>query len=928
MHIKRFHSLGKGFTEDINISWVVPFCMKINARLHLKIAIFSVAFCVFFPAAWAQQIPSPDSTLKQAAIQADTTKFLTDSLALLNKPLTVDTLGIDTIAKTVKPKKEVIEAPVMFKGQDSLRFDVKGKRVFLYKLADISYQEINLKADFIQMDFENNSIYATGLKDSTGKTIGKPIFKEKDQEFKSEVISYNFKTEKGVIQKVITHDNDGYLHGIKVKKFPDKTINVSSGSYTSCNLDHPHFAFKFNRAKVIPENKIVTGPAYLTIQDVPTILVIPFGFFPNKKGQRSGIIIPTYGESAERGFYLERGGYYWAINDYLDLTLTGDIYTRGSWRISPEMRYIKRYKYSGNLNLGYARNVLGELGDANFSDRRDFSIQWSHRQDPKARPKSTFSSNVNIVSGSYNRYNPNTINNYFQNTFQSSITYQTRFGDNVFLNVAANHSQNTSTHAVNVTLPVITLSVNRFYPFRKKEATGKKAWYEDISMNYTSNAENRINTLDSLLFTDAVFNDMQNAVKHTIPISNSIKVLKYFNLTNSINYNERWYFKTIRKNWVNDSLITATDTTVGYVDVDTVNGFEAARDFSFSSSLSTRIYGMYTFKKGPVMAVRHVVNPSISFSYNPDFSSEFWGYYKPYQKDAKGTMGEYSIFEGAMYGSPPSAKSGRISFSISNNLEMKVRNRADTVTGTRKIVLIDNFSINTSYDLARDSLNWSKVTLSGRTVLFKKLNLTYSSSWDPYVLDSTGKRNLNKFEWDVNKRLLRIDNTNWNLSLNYAFEPKAKKDESGKSKKVVRQTSISPEDPEYQSYLANPDSYIDFDIPWKFNVSYTIRYIANHSYVNFMHDTERDLIQTLNLTGDVSITPKWKISFSTAYDFEAKKLASASLNFYRDLHCWEMRFNWIPIGGMKSWNFQINVKSSMLQDLKLTKKKDFRDSYY
>ncbi len=927
MQYYRINQITEGYTEDINIRRIALIFMRFNACMMFKIVFLLLLANLnglnSFAQEPVQQVKLTDST----AILQDSIVLLTDSLANPKLLVTADTLAIDSL-KTKKPKKEVIEAPVMYKGQDSLRFDVVGKKVYLYKTTEINYQEIGLKADYVRMDFEKNTVFASGLKDSTGKLIGKPIFKEKDQEFKSETISYNFKSEKGVIQRVITQENEGFLHGIKVKKFPDKTVNVSSGSYTSCNLDHPHFAFKFNKAKVIPNSKIVTGPAYLTIQDVPTILFVPFGFFPNKKGQRSGIIIPTYGESADRGFYLEHGGYYWAINDYMDVTLTGDIYSRGSWKLSPEMRYIKRYKYSGNLNLGFARNITGELGDANYNDKRDFSIQWSHRQDSKARPRSTFSSNVNIVSGSYNRYNPGTLNNYFQNTFQSSVTYQTRFGDNMFLNLAANHSQNTSTHSVNVTLPVITFSVNRFYPFRQKEKSGKKAWYEDISMNYTSNAQNLINTYDSILFTNKVFDDMQNGIKHTIPISNTIKVLKYFNLTNSINYNERWYFKTIRKNWVNDSLITATDTTVGFVKTDTVKGFQAARDFSFSSSLSTRIYGMFSIKKGPVMAIRHVINPSVSFSYNPDFGSDFWGYYKPYQKDAKGTMGEYSIFEGGMYGSPPSAKSGRVSFSISNNLEMKVRNRADTITGTKKIVLIDNFTINTSYDMARDSLNWSKVSLSGRTVLFKKLNITYSSQWDPYVLDSTGKRNLNKFEWNVNHRLLRIDNTNWNLSLNYTLEPTAKKDTKTKEKTVPRKTVLSPDDPEYQLYLMNPDSYIDFDIPWKFNISYNVRYIVNHTYLNYIHEADNNLVQTFNLTGDFSITPKWKISFSTGYDFEAHKLAYTSFNIYRDLHCWEMRFNWIPIGGMKSWNFQINVKSSMLQDLKLTKKKDFRDTYY
>lgn len=865
-----------------------------------------LSFCYYTNA----QVILPD-TVRQSIVLADSL-----SIDLSNQS---DTSGVSKTQNTGSIKKKSdLEAKVTYKAMDSLRFSVRSKKVFLFNESEVNYQKTNLTAGFIQMDFATNNVFARGTKDSLGVESGTPEFKDGDQSFKARTINYNFKTRKGLIQRVKTQDGEGFLHGERVKKMPDESINLQAGGYTTCNLDHPHFAFRFNKAKVIPDNKIVTGPTYLTIEDVPTILFLPFGLFPNKKNQKSGIIIPTYGESASRGFYLENGGYYWAINDYLDLQVTGDIYTRGSWSIEPTMRYANRYKYNGSFALALARNITGEEGDPGYSNRRDFSVRWNHSQDPKARPNSSFSANVNIVSSKFNQYNPASFEDYLSSTFQSGVAYQTNFNGKYFLSINSNYTQNTRDNSVSLTLPQVSLTANRFTPFRRKETVGQLRWYENITVNYSMNAENRINTYDTLLFTKQSLKDMNYGIRHAIPISSTIKVLKYFNLTNSINYNERWYFQSIRKNWTNDTLITATDTIAGYVHTDTLYGFNAARDFSFSSSLNTRIYGMYNLRIGPILAIRHVVNPSISFSYNPDFSSDFWGYYKPYQKDAAGTMADYSIFEGLIYGSPTKGRSGRLGFSISNNLEMKVRNRNDTITGSKKIVLIENLSLSTSYDFARDSLRWSKVMLSGRTTLFNNLNITYASTWDPYILDSTGKRNLNKFEWDVNRRLLRHDNTSWYFAMNWDWKSTTKK----------KNTNPSPlaDDPEYMHSLANPDNYVDFNVPWNLGVSYNLRYTALHNYQGYVHDVERKLLQTIQVRGGFSLTPKWKFTFNSGYDMESKKVSLTNISIYRDLHCWEMRFNWVPLGGLKSWNFQINVKSSVLQDLKLTKKKDWRDN--
>lgn len=828
-----------------------------------------------------------------------------------------DTLSVDTTAK--KAKVIGLKAKIECASLDSIRFDLTEHKVYLFNDADINYEKINLKANYIDISFDKSLVYAIGVSDSNETITGSPVFTEGDQSYQSKEMTYNYETEKGLIKHVFTQDGDGYIHGKVIKKIGSEEINVKSGSYTTCDRpEHPHFEFRFNKSKFIPGKTIITGPAYLVIEDVPTPLFIPFGLFPNKKGQRSGIVIPTYGESASRGFYFENGGYYWAINDYFDLKLTGDIYTHGSWAVKPNLRYRKRYKYNGSFNLGYATNIVGQESSADYQKSKDFSVRWIHSQDPKARPNSKFSANVNIVSNKFNQFNPTTTQQFLSNTFQSSVAYQTNWDGKVFLTANASHSQNTKTKMVNLTLPEVSISVNRFYPFRSKSKIGQLKWYDNISVNYSMNAKNTLTIEDSLLFKPEAFSNLQNGIKHSIPISSSIKIFKYFTMTNSVNVTDRMYFEKTNKYWDNDTVWT-TDTTyyVGQEIVDTIPEFNNAFDFSINSSINTKLYGMLAFKKGPIRAIRHVFTPSVGFSYTPDFGTDKWGYYDSYI-DGEGDKVDYSKFETGIYGRPPGEKSGRVNFSLSNNLEMKVPSKKDTITGMKKIKLIENFTISGSYDLSKDSLNWSKIRMSGRTKLFNNLNITYSSSWDPYVLDSAGTRNLNQFEWDVNKKLLRLDNTSWNLGLTYSISSQ-KLNKKRESEKGTNQELADIND--------NLGQYIDWNIPWSLNINYNLRHTSNNKYVNNIKTAENDLVQTLGFSGDLSITEKWKVGFRSGYDFETKKLSYTSLNIYRDLHCWQMRFNWIPMGPQKSWNFTLNVKSSILQDLKLEKKKDFRDNY-
>ncbi|MCD4694661.1 MAG: hypothetical protein K8S16_00365 [Bacteroidales bacterium] len=851
-----------------------------------------------------------------------------DSLSV--KPDSISTLN-DTIISPFTISSSAIKSKVDYKSDDSIRLDMTSQKVYMYKNNDISYELINLKADYVEIEFSKNEFYATGTEDSIGNLVGRPVFTMDNSSFESTSMRYNYETEKGLIEKVITEDSEGYLHGNTVKKMSNDITYVSGGKYTTCELEDPHFEFRFKKAKVIPENKIITGPAILVIEGVPTPLAIPFGLFPNKKGQRSGIVIPTWGESTQRGFYFENGGYFLSINDYLTFQLLGDIYTLGSWSLKPTMKYNKKYRYNGNFSGNYNYNVLGEEGSTDYSRRKDFSIRWTHNQDAKAHPTRKFSANVNIMSSENNKYTGGS-NTYLSNTFQSSINYSKNWAGKYFLNLTLKHQQNNITKEINLSLPSISFNVNRFYPFRAKKIVGKLKWHENISVNYNLVADNQINTLDSLLFKGDLSSKMKNGMKHDITVSSgSIKVLKHIVWTNSMKYVERWYSQRHEQRWLNDTLDLGDDPpVVGYVGTDTIYGFNAVRDFSFNTALSTTMYGMYAYKNGPVTAIRHVLKPSVNFNFRPDFSTQEWGYYQHHINE-NGETEKYSMYDGFVYGTAPQGRSGSIGFKLSNNLEMKVRSRKDTITGTKKVVLIEDFSLSTGYDIARDSLNLNKLTLSGRTTLFKKLQINYSSSYDPYALDSTGTR-INKFEWDVNKQLYRTEKHSWRLSfsfrLNSEMLSKNKKKKDTQEPEKTQQTGNWTEQ-ELKDVTENLDGYVDWNVPWSLNLSYNLNYTTNYKYKNgywnYTIDKDKILIQTLGFNGDINITPKWKFGFRSGYDFENKQLTYTSVDIYRDLHCWEMRFSWIPIGFRQSWNFTINIKSSLLQDLKLDKKKDFRD---
>jgi len=595
-----------------------------------------------------------------------------------------------------------------------------------------------------------------------------------------------------------------------------------------------------------------------------------------------------------------------------------DIYTRGSWAIKPTFRYNNRYHYNGSFNFSYAVNVLGAADSPDYQKRKDFQVRWTHSQDPKARPNSSFSANVNIVSNSFNKYNLSaSAQSYLSNTFQSSVNYSTNFAGKYYLNLNFSHSQNTLNKTVNVTLPTLAFSVNQFYPFRRANPVGKMRWYEQISMKYNLDAENRYNTADSNFLKGNWADSMQNGMRHTYPINATFRVLKYFNWSNSVNFTDRMYLKTIRRYYQADTITENGDTILPGYKTREVSGFANALDFSLSTSINTRIYGMYQLKGGILKAVRHMVTPSVSFYYTPDWGDPSIGYYRYIDNDTNQVNPlKYSIFEQSVYGSPPGRKSGAVSFGISNNLEIKVRNRKDTITGVRKIALIDDLSIRCSYGLARDSLNWSPLTVSGRSTVIKGLTIQYSGSWNIYSRDSLG-RLINTTEWKANRVLLRHDNSAWDLGLSYSLS----------SDKVKgKKTSDKGTEGERQDVIDYYEYYVDFDIPWSFSINYNFRY--SKSYSSSALKRIDKLTQTLSFNGQLNITPKWKVSLTSGWDFVSNQLSYTSIDVYRDLHCWEMRFGWIPKGAQQSWNFSINVKASLLQDMKLNKKRDFRDAAY
>ncbi len=803
---------------------------------------------------------------------------------------------IDTAKKSIE-NKSFLKDKVSYSATDSMLIDQVNQKAYLYNNAVVIYDGLNLKAGYIEIDFAKNMVYATVMKDSAGKDVQKPVFEQGEDKFTAEKITYNFNTKKGKIVDVITQQGEGFIHGRDIKKDTNNVYYVGHGKYTTCDLEHPHFYIGAKKIKVIPNDKIITGPAVLYIADIPTPLAIPFGFFPNKKGRASGILLPTYGESTNMGFFLKDGGFYFGMNEYVDLALRGDIFSNGGYGLKANSSYRKRYRYNGGLSVNYSRFIEGDKELPNSKTRNDFFVRWSHTQDPKSKPNSRFSANVNAGSSSYNKYNGSVNGDYLSNTFQSNISYSKTFQGTPFnFSASARHSQNTISKKVDISLPELALNMNRIYPFKNNKRVGNR-WYDKIGLSASANARNDINSYDTLLFTNRTVQQMRNGVRFIVPISTSFNVFKYFTFTPTINTASNIYFETIQKHY---------DQNINYVFTDTITGVKMANDFSVSSGLSTRLYGDYFFRTKRLKQIRHVATPTISASYRPDFSEKGYGYYKKVQSDSIGTEQEYSIFQNGIYGTPLSGKSGLIGYSLNNSLEAKIREKTDSGNVDKKVKLLESFNIGFSYNLAAKNYNWSAININGRTKLFNVLDINASASLDPYQIDSVGNR-IEKYEWK-NGKAGRITSSNLSMSTNL----RSKEGDGSKPK-----SSIAGTQDELDYINSHQDAYVDFNVPWNLNMYYNINYSKP--------GIKETVSQSVTFNGDVSLTKKWKISLSSGYDFTRKEMTLTSVNVYRDLHCWEMRFNWVPFGFRQSFSIDINVKSSILKDLKLSRRKGWED---
>lgn len=854
--------------------------------------------------------------------------------------IVADTLAADTLAKDTaaadSTKESAINAPIIYEASDSIVLTKEGF-AYLYGKGKVNYENIELTADVITMNMDSSTVFAHGVEDSTGNVQGKPVFKDGGEPYESKQMRYNFKSKKGFINNVTTQQGEGYLTSIKTKKSPTNELYLDEGMYTTCsNHEHPHFYLKLTKAKMRPKKNVVFGPAYIVVEDVPIpFLCLPFGFFPFTSSYSSGILMPSVGDELERGYYLKDGGYYFAINDNIDLRLTGDIYTKGSWGVKASTNYVKRYKFSGSFDAHYQVSKLGEKNMPDYSVSKDFRINWTHRQDAKANPFTTFSASVNFSTSSYDKNNIESQYNaqlYSQSTKTSSISYSYITPNQRFTFAGSfNLSQNTQSSTISMTLPDLNISMKKWYPLKKKNRVGKEKWYEKISIGYTGQIKNSITTQEDKLFKSNLMKDWKNGISHNIPISATFQLFKYINVTPSFNYYERWYTNKVKRTW---------DETAGKEKLDTIYGFNRVYNYNFSISMNTRLYGFYTPIKalsfGKIEKIRHVITPTVSFSAAPDFGKRRYGFYDTYSYiDQYGERQEvqYNMFANGSLGSAPSGKQGNINFSLGNNLEMKVKSDKDS-TGTRIISLIDNFNIGMSYNLAAEKKNWSDMNMDLRIKLWKNTTLNLSTTFATYA-----------YTFDKNGNVVEGDRTEWSYgrfgrftglsrSFSYTFNNETwkkwfgGKDEEKDKKKKEQTPQTDPltgepinQEPEEVDADVDNDGYMKFKMPWSLSINYSVNLTENRD-AQINTKTMRypfKLTHNLSANGNLSIGSRWNINMYTSYDFEAKKLAMTNINITRDLHCFSMTAS-IQLGVFNSYNFTIRASSSLLQDLKWEKR--------
>jgi lipopolysaccharide assembly outer membrane protein LptD (OstA) len=885
-------------------------------------------------ASYAQVEPTvktPESILR---VKTDSIKNTTPSDTIPPPSTQADTLKSDTL-KTPPPKGD-IETTINYSARDSIRATLDNQMVWLYGQAKIVYGEIELEADEIVIDYANSTLTAHGTRDSLGQRIGYPVFKNGAELYETKDIIYNFKTKRARISEVVTQQGEGYLHSEAAFKNENNEILSVHNSYTTCNLEHPHFRIRATKTKAIPNDKIVAGPFYMEFNDIPLPIGFLFGMFPSPRKSASGIIVPSYGEERRRGFNLRGGGYFFDISEYAKLALTGDIYSKGGHALYANSSYLKRYHYSGSLNFSYSKNPDSDdkIETENFT--KDFRLTWSHS--PQSKGTGRFSASVNAATTTYNQNNylgygtsadltTSSLSN-ISTKLSSNISYSKRFTGTPFtMGLNMSHNQDLVTKIVDLSLPTLTVNMTNIYPFQRKNGSSNGP-LDNFSVSYSMAASNRVtNNLGKIgnSDTDSIapfnfnsfgrfFENGKKGIRHSIPASFSFKALRYFTVSPSVSYEEKWYFEKV--DWKKDD-------EGNIVRGDTIKGFNRIANYSFSTSLTTRLYGTYFFKKktSKIKAIRHVVNPSISFGYTPDFTGNTNYFHKFRTVDSNNdSMSVFkSYHEGFVYGGSNTGKSGSIGFSLGNNLEAKVQGPQDSVA--RKVMLLNNLSFSSSYNIIADSFKLAPIGISANTnILNNKLNLNLSATLDPYNYvmrpvegEEPVEKRMDQLAWKSG-HLGRI--TSATLAMSTNLNPKARNKETTSREKIAK--SNMPQQ-EKEFLIQNPDAYIDFEIPWSLNLSYNLSY--THAV-----DSDPNIVQTVSANGDLSLSEKWKVTYSTGYHFESKEFTQTNLGISRDLHCWTMHLNWTPFGRFQSFNFTINVKASILQDLKLERRKSFLDN--
>ncbi|MEO9571505.1 MAG: putative LPS assembly protein LptD [Polaribacter sp.] len=825
-----------------------------------------------------------------------------------------DSLLLDSI----KPK-ETIEDIIVHVAKDYTIQNAKDKTVTLYNEANITYTDIDLKAGVIIIDYKKNTLFAKGIIDSTGY-VQRPVFKQGNQESEQDSMVYNFKSKRALIYGLKTKQGEMFTYGEKTKRVNDSTIYIRKIKFTTSEKEIPDYYIATDKAKLVPGKKIIVGTSNLVLADIPTPIFIPFAYFPITETSVSGFLIPSFDTgSSSRGIGFQNGGYYFAINDYMDLTVQGDAYSNGSWGTRISSNYRKRYKYSGSFNFNFENNISGIRGFDDYSKSNNFNITWSHSPDSKASPNSRFSASVRMGSSKFFRESQNQYNvsQTQTNTFNSSVNYSKTFVGTPFnMNLTASHQQNTNTEEITMTLPSLTVNMNRVYPFAGKGGV-QKTPIQKMGFNYTMQGQYLINTTDDEFFTGKMFETARSGMQHKTGTNTNLKAFKYFTLSPSVNYEETWQFDYIQKDY---------DVTENVVVTDTLRGFKSYREYNAGLSLSTNIYGTFNFKKGRLKTIRHTFRPSISYSYRPDFKDK---YIKQVQQSADATdLDEYTVFDEGIYGAPSSGLSNSIGITLNNVLEAKIAPKdPDSDEEDEKITILNNLNFSSSYNIAADSLRWSPVSFSTGTRLFKdKLAVNLSGSMDPYKVNSSGVR-INEF----NANILRL--TNASLTANYSISSKdfgkdkeKEKNKNGNGSQAppdVIGADINPTDSFGQKNGINTNKedknkkaqLYNSDIPWSINLAYSA------SYTNNGIDPGTVGIHSIMFSGNLELSPKWKMGYSSGYDVKGGAFTFSRFNFTRDLDSWQFNFNWVPFGTNSSYTFFIGVKSSMLSDLKWDKNK-------